>query len=597
LYSEIPYSNDHITTLTIEPSGTFLVVTDVRNRIYIYNIESANLYEQLDPRSDIVNIVHFSPTSEQVLFQSFDKSMLIYDLSKNKVKYSALFNELELITTIASYEQSNRFLLGSKGGEIVSYDITRQKIMHKYGYISGWAMTSYINEDESFALVGDKRGNIYLIELNKKEEAITKLFQAKGNIVSIFKLEGTIFITLTNGKILSYNALKAQKKFEKNFDNNDFAACYSQIEEEPILCVNPVYEKLAQTFEHYLKTALALVLKGAVNEADQYIAPFLANEENKLHYKASQRRATKMFQYSEIVRQGEFEKAYEMARTDSFYHDLPSYSKLIKHINSVYVESLRLLAKGTDRIALTKLYRRLNKIRDIYQLLAKMQKDPTPYIALQTLYDQKRYEEMDQLILKYQELKETPTYQLYKTYMAELEEDFLFYKESAEYEKAHQVQNIIKKELPLLSAKLLVEFEELLCTIPFVRAVGLSDFVLAYNLCAKYPYLETLPEYMIVSKAMNRRFSRALSMAYKGACKEMHDAMDMKQCRHSLCKERMAHLSSICTLNELFKTINPDNNSLWMEFINRYVESFGKDENLLNFLRRYHKQALLSGDV
>jgi hypothetical protein len=357
------------------------------------------------------------------------------------------------------------------------------------------------------------------------------------------------------------------------------------------------FKLLEEVFQKRSKEAIALILQGESSSAIAHIKAFNTYEPNRLRYILSQKRAQKLSKLKEALKKQEFHRAYEMGESEAYLRTTPKYQQFELYVLKVYHEAIEALKSRANKIELTKIFGGLLKIRIYYQLMQGLVKNPAPYLRLEKMYIQGDFQGIEKLVLVVNELKNTPTYLLLQHQKAEIEEQFYFAKMEGDYDEALLLMNQIKKEMPYLVASLQSEFDELIATIPFMRAYDKCDYMVAYNLSAKHNFLCDLPAYSVIQKEISKYYKEASQYAFNGECEKMKSSLPMKNCKHPECVERLAFYDRVCYARELFKVLKPSNNHQWMDLIHDYMNAFGRTSELENFLKEHHKQALLSGHV
>ncbi len=587
------WSSEELECTEFDNQNHLFATGDNNGKVFVYNCKNGRLYATLPRRSDYIATMAFNRDGNLLAYSSYDKSLTIYDLHRNKVLYCGTGQMDGVIISIRFLHEKNRIVLGDRNGKVTLYDFLKKKTIRTLLFCPAWPMSMYVEENDKYLLVGDKKGNLHMADL-ENETAEKRIIHTSPYCILDIKLFGKmLYFIFENGEMKGVDTHAAQAKLEEAFSEENYRQCYALIENDPLLGFSATKEKLDARFEELLKESLGLIITGKLDEAKQMLKPFEADSKHYTKIQTNVKFAKKIYEFAQMINRGDLDMAYRVAASDEKYRELTIYEKLEADFSDAFDKAGYLLtAKIPDRIGANKMLAPYANVSAKAALIKKLFDQPTLFNKARLLYKQKEYGILGKLFEKYPLLKEAPVYREYADYASNLEFFFELHMEMQEFNEALEIALVVEKHFPKINARLKEEISRLKVTLSFMKAISEKSFLVALGLVSRNEFLIELPEYRKLDRFLNNRFEEAMAYGRAGEFEPMHKMLQGFLKNKNL-QPRAIAIYKLYYIDQLVNDKLALDDAAWERGIHNYVGCFGKDDEIEQIARDAGKSDLL----
>lgn len=566
---------------------------DNEGKVFVYNCKNGRLYNTLPRRSDYIATMAFNRDGNLLAYSAYDKSLTIYDLHRNKVLYVGTGQMEGVIISIKFLHEKNRIVLGDRNGKVTLYDFLKKKTIRTLLHAPAWPMSMYVEENDTYLLVGDKKGALHLVDL-EDETTPSRVIHTSPNCILEIKLFGKeLYFIFENGEMTSVDLHASQAALAEAFNAGEYKQCYGMIESDPLLFHSDTRKKLDARFGDLLKEALGLIIAGKLDDAVKLLKPFEADPKHAKKIQANIKFAKKIYDFAQLIAKGELDMAYRVAGTDEKYRELSLYEKLETEFSQVFDKATFLLTdKNPDIAAAKKTLERFGKVGAKAGLIKNLFAKPVLFNKARLLFNQKEYGILGKFFEKYPVVKEAPVYKEYVDFASNLEFFFEMHMEMQEFTEALEIALVVEKHFPRLNLKMQEEIARLKVTISFLKAIEEKSFLVALGLVSRNEFLIELPEYRKLDRFLNSRFEEAMAFGRAGEFEPMHKMLQSFLKNKNL-QPRAIGIYKLFYIDQLINDKLSLDDAAWERGMRNYIRCFGKDDEIEQIARDAGKGEVL----
>ena len=566
---------------------------DNDGKVFVYNCKNGRLYATLPRRSDYISTMAFNRDGNLLAYSGYDKSLTIYDLHRNKVLYSGTGQMDGVIIRIRFLHEKNRIILGDRNGKVTLYDFFKKKSIRTLMYTPAWPMSMYVEENDAYLLVGDKKGGLHLVDLEDENMPSRVIHTSPHCILDIRLFGKELYFVFENGEMKSVDLHGSQAKLAEAFDEGKYKQCYQMIESDPLLFHTETRKKLDTRFGELLKDALGLIIAGKLDDAVKLLKPFEADPKHAKKIQANIKFAKKIYDFAQLIAKGDLDMAYRTAQTDEKYRELSIYEKMEGEFSQAFDKATyHLTDKNPDIVTAQKALEHFSKVSVKGGLIKNLFAKPVLFNKARLLFKQKEYGILGKFFEKYPVVKEAPVYKEYADFASNLEFFFEMHMEMQEFTEALEIALVVEKHFPKLHLKMQEAISHLKVTISFIKAIEEKSFLVALGLVSRNEFLIELPEYRKLDRFLNTRFEEAMAYGRSGEFEPMHKMLQSFLKNKNL-QPRAIGIYKLYYIDQLINEKLSLDDAAWERGMKNYIRCFGKDDEIEQIARDAGKGEIL----
>lgn len=587
------WSSSELECTEFDNQNHLFATGDNEGKVFVYSCKNGRLYNTLPRRADYIATMAFNKDGNLLAYSAFDKSLTIYDLHRNKVLYTGTGQMDGVIISMTFLHEKNRIVLGDRNGKVTLYDFLKKRTLRTLVHCPAWPMSMYVEENDKYMLVSDKKGHLHLADL-EDELAPTRVIHTAPHCILDIRLFGKgLYFVFENGELKGVDLYETQVVLEERFGAGEYKACYRMIENDPLLYHTSTREKLDARFEELLKEAVGMIMTGKLGEAAALLKPFESDPKHAKKIQAHIKFAKKIYEFAQLIAKGDLDMAYRVAQTDEKYRELAVYEKLEREFSEAFDEATYLLTDKTPNVvAAKKVLERFSRVSAKGPLIKNLFAKPVLFNKARLLYKQGEYGILGKFFEKYPVVKDAPAYKEYQDFASNLEFFFEMHMEMEEFNDALEIALIVEKHFPKIQRRMQDAISNLKVTVSFIKAIEEKSFLVALGLVSRNEFLIELPEYRKLDRFLNNRFEEALTHGRAGEFEPMHKMLQSFLKNKNL-QPRAIGIYKLFYIDQLMSAKASLDDAAWERGIRNYVRCFGKDDEIEQIAREAGKTEII----
>jgi hypothetical protein len=498
-----------------------------------------------------------------------------------------------VIISIRFLHEKNLIVLGDRNGKVTLYDFLKKRTLRTLVNCPAWPMSMYVEENDKYLLVADKKGSLHLVDLEDELSESRVIHTAPYCILEIKLFGKELYFVFENGEMKSVDLHASQAALEEAFAAEEYKRCYRMMEADPLLFHAQTREKLDERFAALLKEAIGLIMSGKLNDATRLLKPFEADPRHAKKIQANIKFAKKIYEFAQLVSKGELDKVYRLAETDEKYRELSIFEKLEREFSEAFDKATFLLTdQNPDIAAAKKTLEAFAKVNAKGALIKNLFAKPVLFNKARLLFKQQEYGILGKFFEKYPVVKDAPVYKEYQDFASNLEFFFEMHMEMQEFNEALEIALIVEKHFPKILSRLKEAIAQLKVTIAFIKAIEEKSFLVALGLVSRNEFLIELPEYRKLDRFLNSRFEEAMAHGRAGEFEPMHKMLQAFLKNKNL-QARAIGIYKLYYIEQLMNDKLSMDDAAWERGIRSYIRCLGKDDEIEQIARDADKVELL----
>ncbi len=586
-------SADELECSAFNASGKLVATGGNDGRVYVYTCKNGRLFQSLPPRADYIATMVFNDEGNLLAYTGYDKSLSIYDLHRSKMIYTGDGRMEGVIMALTFVPETHRIILADREGQVRLYDYRERRTIRTLASLPAWPMSLLIEPGGRYALAGDKSGNLHLFGIGDEEEVpATVIYKSEHAVLQMRWFEEKLYLARENGSLLILDPSEGEKAFAEEFEAKEYHTCHDMLQENSLLYFTETREKLDEVFEVTMKQLMGLIALGKLNDGKRLIAPFEKDERHKNRIAGTMKQAQMIYEFAQVIKEQQYEKAYRMAEGSEMLRDLGLYERLERRFEESFDKALKFLVLMNDPLGAKKAILPFNSVLQKRALIQNLFNHPKEFRKAIVHYQKKEYKLLDELALKNSYIKEAPFYKAYQSFVNNQEFFFDMHMESREYDEALEIAVTLERDFPKQAFAMREKIAALKATMAFKAAVESRSTLVALGLVDKNEFLTELPEYRKLDRILDARFEVAVEAAQKGDFATMHKTL-FPLIKNSQLRPRALSTYRIFYIEEMAAAGSEVNETMWQEGIERYLKLFGRDEDLVQVAKNQGKIHLI----
>ncbi|MDQ1339980.1 MAG: hypothetical protein QG567_1136 [Campylobacterota bacterium] len=593
LAKKLEWNTSRVECVAFDEQNKLFATGAEDGKVHIYSSKNGKLYESLPKKSDYIASLAFNKNGNLLAYTSYDKSLCVYDIHRNKMLYKGSARQTSVIMKNIFLNNANKIVLASRDGKVVLYDFFKKIIIKNILVCSSWATSLFVSEKDDFLVVADKSGQIYLCDLADEAGKSFIIYKSAYAVLDIKMFNEAVYFVFENGEVKALDLKKEYDDFKIAYENKDFALCYKMMEENKFLFFSDIRKKIDDSFSDILREAIKKISRNEENEAKKMLAPFASDERFNPKIQRNLKLAKKIFEFTDSVEKDDFVKAYRLAASDEVYKEFPAYLELEKKFITIFDNASDLLVKNPPEVIKAK--KLLNIFMAIPQkrnLINNLFAQPIIYKKLQFLYEKKEYKALEELVEKHAIAKDSPFYKEFLDFKSNLEFFLELHMDMQEFDEALECALMIEKYFPDIYKKTKTQIDKLKITISFIQSVQNNSFFVAIGYVSRNEFLIELPEYKKLDKFLDKKFDLATDFARKLDFEEMNKILSVFVKNKNL-KDRAIYIYKLFYIEQIQKNMGKFKNNEWEIVFKNYTDCFGVDDEIEQLAKNSNVESVL----
>ena len=498
-----------ILSVEFDKEEKYLISGGEDGRSYIWSMTTGKMISTLPPHADYIMSCSFSKNSLWAATGSYDKSITITNISSMELSFRKKSHKGAVV--LLKFMNNQRLISGDKIGELVVWDYTKAKVLHRLTNMNDRVIDICYTTNESFMFAicdSNKKVSIYNMETYELiSDEFIKLLEQPSSIEYIAETNSLVVGTI-DGSIYFYDLLKDENKLKEFISNNDLASAYELIRKNPFLEQTPTYKSLEERWNKSLLLAQKKFEEGETEIAKQILSPYLKVPIKRAIVQSMFNDFSEFEKFKQAVLNKKFTVAYSLANKYPYLKSTIYYKKMEDEWKRVFNKAKELiLVKGKE-----------DEVKELLKPFRGVT-NKTPFI--QSLFNEKQL-----YTLLVQKLAKKD----FQDFFA-LVNRHPFLSDSEEYKKAiNYSENLLKQAKQLLKKgdfikvlsiaeelehfpQMKEEAEELKekanILLIFQRVLATNDLNKIEKLVKEHPFLEEVKDYKNIEKIWQEKFQKA----------------------------------------------------------------------------------------
>ncbi len=514
-----------VETVAFTQDSKYLITGGMEGRLYMWGVSSGQKVDTLSHHSDAILSIAGNDNGRWIATAGYDRVIKVFNRSFRKNHYK-LISHKEAVTTV-NFLSKQRLLSTDKEGTILIWDIVKSKVLTRLPKFDSHITSVCIDKEENFLFVAGIGGMVGLYHL--KEQRVLKIDFLK-QLAGVTQMQycdekNLLIFGLSNGHISIYELNKENQVFTELMQKKDFHACYTMVEDNPLLCYSKEYESLEKLFERVYAHAKNLLRSEKKNEAKELLKNFTASSEKRLIVQKLFNDFNLFSSFINAIRSKKYMMAYSLAAEYPTLKETPEYAKMEEEWSKVLIVVRKIINEKSSEAKIKQLFKPFMGV-------------PGKNLIIKTLYTNRNV-----FILFRKYLKEKDYFNAFKLagghpFIEELEEYESLLKIGEMFqEKTQQTFNdggyydSVKLCDTLLSFPKQKEFAEGLRNKANIYAETMKyyadkQFAAVYNMIEEHPFLEDAKIAVDIEGDFLKHYEKAEYYAAAGNVAELKQVME-----------------------------------------------------------------------
>lgn len=586
MIAKVDRHHGEVSCVGIDPSSRYMFSCGEDGKTYAIDLKSGKLVFTLPVHVDTINDIAFSKNSNWVATASYDKKISLFNLATMTPKIKLKAHAAPVMKL--RFLKNNRLFSIDKNSIAIIWNIYTAKVIERLQGVHDDVTQVTTSSDDKFLFLGTSLGYILLYDL-KTYEILSKHYIKLHSTITALEFDENkqlLIIGTEDGDILFYDIYKGHEKLKELLKQKDFEAMLKEAESNPVLKYTEVYSLVSNLWDTVLQKAKIALQNGDKERAVLLFKHFKNIPSKNTIMKKVMLEYVDFEKFSVLAKQGKLPLAYGLANLHPMYKDSKIYNSLEANWKKAFLQAQKyaLDPKGAERAKeILSPYRGISeKTKLIQELLTKGE----VYKRFRVSIGQKDFRISFELIKLNPFLKEFPEYE---TLMAYADSLYIKSKKLIKDGDTHSAIKLLRVLEDFSDFK--EEVDELILGIEsrqkFFNAVEEEDFILAYNLMARFEELQETKDGKMLQKEWNSDLSIANSFAVEGSVEGVAKSLD----KYMKIRSKYMSLATVfgwCYMVQLENAIKQKKDKVILENgIKNYMLSFGLQDQIENFFKLF----------
>ena len=571
----VPIPNGVPTISCFSPDGLLLAIGDEEGRVWLIHTQSAQPIALLPKCADAISFITFSQEGSTLAYGSFMCDAHLYCLNSHTLLHSHRTGRDHPVILAQFFHTKPWLLMATRHNEVVLYDREAKRSHPITPRLADWPLCAYLEGLDRFALIGDKGGKLWLLNLEDRPPQMTKVASYDHPVVAIAFWQARYIIALGDGSVVMLDTQEPLAKMIERIEAQDAQGAIALAKESPWLRHHEAYRRLDALFDQQAALATQAFSQRDTTGAKGWLAPFKEEIRYAGRIGALEIFSTKIAAFGDAIRAERYDQAYAMVQSNDFYKRLADYQRLEKLLEAKFRAAILMLrGKRPDPISARKALDEFSRVPAKSKVLTQLFEQPKLFQAGDDLLKNNHYQDFYNLLQRYPILGEAPFYRKYEEASQRAYSHFQTLIKEHEYLEALRHADSIQSDFPKLYERIKETIEALKVEMAFEESLRDRNFQSALSYAMRHTLLLGHREYTGPFAHYNQRFDKALSCAFEFDFEGMHTLLQpLSKIRYF--KERTLLAYQAYYLEEIRRIGSTLKAEEWALALKRFVERFG----------------------
>jgi len=620
------WHNGDANSVKFSPSASMYVTGGADGRSHLFKTDGDVWLNSYEPRPDYISNIAFSCDESKILISSFDGVVSIYDIERNTKIFS--FKCDSVAEDAAFFDNANKVCAVTRNRGLYIFDMSiletseyedeeskedvdAEKVSEKpeetnvvereedkkddeddeesidnsgrlirvKDAFDEWPTTMIIGEQDRFALVGSKKNKIYLVYLKTAQVLKTIILDNQG-ISQMTLSDDSLYVGFVDGTLFRINRNTLLEELTASLEKKNYDEAHRLFETNELLYLNIASVSFDEAWTTVLAEAIELIEQDKLEEADKKVKPFIVS--NKLYsdeYLNHFEKHKDIKNFIDYVNVKNYAEAYAAAEVNPEIEKLHAYQKLEEHWQIVFKNAKKMLSSGMyeDSLKAEKIMQPFMKVPNKKKLSQHLISNGKVFEKSELLIKEKKFRAYFGLVEQFPFLKDVSLYQKVIHYADSMHEKVVELEHNKEFNRAIQLLEALiifppYKELAKQGIQKIAQYAD------FTKKVDAGEYVQAYAMAEKSPYLMVGAEFVQLKDAFKATYENAEKQANLGRPTEVIAILDIYM-KIDYWRDKVKNVMQKAYLNEM--EFNAEVNDIkWPETFETYLKLFGKDMQL-----------------
>lgn len=564
--------------------------------VFLHDMRYMKTLGSLEIKPDFISTINFSPDGSLMLSASFDRTVTIFDMDRNKVLQDLRFNDV--IEDAQFYNKNRKVFLICRNGSSIVYNIKEEKVESISNHFSQWPTKAILTEDEEYAIVGSRSKHLYIVRLADNKRTLDIELKNDGIVaLKLYKKSQFILIGYTDGTldIVDFNIL--EEELEAKLKIKDYKAVKELFDKNIFLRTHPLAKKFDEAWPEVLQKIIQLITAERVDKALILAEPFLDDEKREEEfnfYMAQQKHVLKLI---DLIKEKEYVSAFQLVAKYPYLEKLKAYKQLEAYWQKILNKARALLEENPlfNKAKAEDLLKPFMRIESKKEIATKMLQHVNVFVEADKCVKEKRFYNYFALVGKYEFLKETELYEKVDSLGQRLLSQATALEQAGEFKEVFNLLESLKQFTPYKS-KVLALTSSIKFKNDFIKAVNEGNIKVAYRILDEYEDAKLLQEFGKLNRDFNNKIEEAKKVAYSGKPKPTIDLLD-DYLRIPYTMAKAASIVKVSYINEIEINSAREHSINWKKVIEKYMNLFGKDGDLIYICRKINTANKILEDI
>jgi WD40 repeat protein len=588
--AKVDWHKGKIETVAFDKNNRYFATGGEDGRSYVWSIYTGKISATLAPLGDFVTCLEFNASGSMIACGSYNRRIVVTNV--NDLKSSK-----QMITSHRGRIEFLRFMPGQRlvsfdaNGGILLWDVEQGKKIKTLDGVLDRPTSVFFFDDFNRMIVTDRLGKAYLYEdmRDSCEQVSNELFSVPEGILEAICLpeKSLVAVSTPKGQIALFDLAKGERDLKAAIDVKDYESAHKIIYENPHIKDSKETKRLDKIWDKTYHAAVAFMFTNDKEKARSVLNPFKPVPSKLRLINALFKDFSEFQKFDNAYRKKNYTLSYGIAEKSEILKTSPQYEKMEKIWEASLEQARDIVSSDKTTSFDEKLkvlfapYRGISSKMKMIQSF--MQSKDAVRLFSRKLAD-KRYKEAYELGEKYTIIQEFSGYKQLIAIGERLKKQAF-----DEFENG----DILKAKSYATQLSIFPEHQELAENLinhsniveKFKRYHQEAEYSKMLALCFEYTFLEESEIYKEFSQKWLAALKEAEIYAYKGNIKGILSALKEYVHINALEKRIVSILGSayMQQLNYLLRATKGDKVRL-KQSINRYIELFGKDDNIDAFI-------------
>lgn len=592
IFLKLKSHKSDISASCFSKDGHYLASGGEDGRVHLYETNNFRKIFSLPYRPDYISSLNFSKDSRFLFASCFNKSNMIFDCQRAKT--IGIFNTNEVVEWGDFFDNNAKLFMILRNLNSIIYDTRTNQVLNISSPFTSWPSIFCINDKEDMAIVGSRDSNIYIINLTENVKIFSLKLENTTGISALCVHLGYIFIGYTNGELAVINYDDKNDEFKIACENKDYKKAASMLDKNIFLSLLPCVKIFDEDWDEILKEAIELLAQDKIDEALELVDPFTRDISKKdiFNFYLNKKDVLKKFQ--ELIKNRLYEEAYNMTLQTKFLTKTSHFEMLENTWHKSFNAAKKLLEEDPANVEAAKKYLELflktPKKEAIMQLLNNLHifKDAENFVKEQ------KFKDYFALTSNFGYLRETELYKKVLMLGENLFEKVIFYENKNDYDEFHKLAKFLQS-FPSYKESISTHIVAVAKKREMLNLIKQNKKYDVYKLAIEFEELQYLDEFKEFCKEFNEIYQEAREIAFNGTPEALEDIFK-DYIRINYWFDKIEHTFKIAYLEEFNNKIKSQASVNWELSIRRYINIFGKDDDIVGFCVKNNFQQFIDID-